>query len=103
MPLEPRQLPAIRRKIGMVFQDSENQLFMPTVLDDVTFGPLNNGMTPDEAGRRARSALASVAMEAAAGRAPYHLSAGEKEPPLPALAMDPGDLVLDERLLRSIP
>jgi energy-coupling factor transporter ATP-binding protein EcfA2 len=90
--------PAIRRKVGMVFQDSDSQLFMPTVIDDVSFGPLNCGATPQEAVDRALQALDRVAMRAAAGRAPYHLSAGEKKRVAIAgvLAMEPEILVLDE-------
>jgi energy-coupling factor transporter ATP-binding protein EcfA2 len=90
--------PAIRRKVGMVFQDSDSQLFMPTVIDDVSFGPLNCGATPQEAVDRALEALDRVGMRAAAGRAPYHLSAGEKKRVAIAgvLAMEPEILVLDE-------
>jgi cobalt/nickel transport system ATP-binding protein len=88
----------IRRKIGMVFQDSESQLFMPTVLEDVAFGPLNHGLTPHEAIHRATGALERVGMSASANKAPYHLSAGEKKRVAIAgiLAMDPEILVLDE-------
>lgn len=91
-------LPLIRRKVGMVFQDSESQLFMPTVLEDVAFGPLNRGASPAEAVKRAHEALATVGIDNAAGRAPYHLSAGEKKRVAIAgiLAMDPEILVLDE-------
>src|SRR5262249_41353287 len=71
--------PMIRQKVGMVFQDSESQLVMPTVLEDVAFGPLNLGLSALEAEKRARDALALVGMDGAAGRAPYHLSAGEKK------------------------
>ena len=90
--------PMIRQKVGMVFQDSESQLFMPTVLEDVAFGPLNLGLSALEAEKRARDALARVGMDGAAGRAPYHLSAGEKKRVAIAgiLAMRPEILVLDE-------
>ena len=91
-------LPAIRRKIGLVFQDSESQLFMPTVLEDVAFGPLNLGMSGAEAAGQAKAALEQVGMAAAVDRAPYHLSAGEKKRVAIAgiLAMKPEILVLDE-------
>jgi cobalt/nickel transport system ATP-binding protein len=98
MPVVKKHLPAIRRKIGLVFQDSESQLFMPSVLEDVTFGPLNAGVTPQDAVRRALAALETVGMAEAASKAPYHLSAGEKKRVAIAgiLAMDPEILVLDE-------
>jgi len=88
----------VRRKIGLVFQDSESQLFMPTVLEDVAFGPLNHGLTREQALERAKAALAQVGMSAASGKAPYHLSAGEKKRVAIAgiLAMEPDILVLDE-------
>jgi cobalt/nickel transport system ATP-binding protein len=87
-----------RQKIGMVFQDSDSQLFMPTVLEDVAFGPLNLGLEPSEAAARAREALNQVGMSAAAARAPWHLSAGEKKRVAIAgiLAMRPEILILDE-------
>ena len=98
LPLERRNLPAIRRKIGLVFQDSESQLFMPTVLEDVAFGPINRGLSRHQALERAMAALTTVGMEAAAARAPYHLSAGEKKRVAIAgiLATDPEILALDE-------
>jgi energy-coupling factor transporter ATP-binding protein EcfA2 len=88
----------IRRKIGLVFQDSDSQLFMPTVIDDVSFGPLNQGLGAVEAAQRALSALERVGMAAAVGKAPYHLSAGEKKRVAIAgvLAMEPEILLLDE-------
>ena len=98
MPVNKQNGPLVRRKIGMVFQDSDSQLFMPTVIDDVSFGPLNHGAAPKEAVERALAALERVGMTAAAGKAPYHLSAGEKKRVAIAgvLAMDPEILVLDE-------
>jgi cobalt/nickel transport system ATP-binding protein len=88
----------IRRKVGVVFQDSDSQLFMPTVLEDVTFGLLNRGSDAPSATTRALAALEVVGMSAAASRAPYHLSSGEKKRVAIAgiLAMDPEILVLDE-------
>jgi cobalt/nickel transport system ATP-binding protein len=98
LPVDKTNLPAIRRKLGIVFQDSESQLFMPTVLEDVAFGPLNLGMPPAAANSCARDMLRQVGMEAAAGKAPYHLSAGEKKRVAIAgiLAMQPDILALDE-------
>jgi cobalt/nickel transport system ATP-binding protein len=98
MSTEKDNLPEIRRRIGMVFQDSDEQLFMPTVLEDVTFGPLNLGLTPEQAQERARVALERVGMSAVISKAPYHLSAGEKRRVAIAgvLAMDPEILILDE-------
>jgi energy-coupling factor transporter ATP-binding protein EcfA2 len=96
--VRPPNLPEIRRRIGIVFQDSESQLFMPTVIEDVAFGLLNHGVEPERAASIARSALEKVGMAAAAARAPYHLSAGEKKRVAIAgvLAMTPEILVLDE-------
>lgn len=98
MELTKANLSDIRRKVGIVFQDSESQLFMPTVLEDVAFGLLNHGMEADRAVGLARSALQKVGMEAAGDKAPYHLSAGEKKRVAIAgiLAMSPEILVLDE-------
>jgi cobalt/nickel transport system ATP-binding protein len=98
LPVVPKNLAAVRRKIGLVFQDSESQLFMPTVLEDVAFGPMNHGLSPEKAAERAMTALAQVGMAEAAGKAPYHLSAGQKKRVAIAgiLALDPEILVLDE-------
>jgi len=98
MQLSKDTLPRIRQKIGLVFQDSETQLFMPTVLEDVAFGPLNLGLSPAEAVDRAHHALHQTGMAEAARRAPYHLSAGEKKRVAIAgiLAMQPEILILDE-------
>ena len=98
LPVDKPNLAAIRNKVGLVFQDSESQLFMPTVLEDVAFGLLNRGMNAHEASERAKAALDTVGMAAAAARAPYHLSAGEKKRVAIAgvLTMEPEILVLDE-------
>ena len=91
-------LAAVRSKIGMVFQDSDEQLFMPTVLEDVAFGPMNQGSTREQATAKAKAALQQAGMEHALDKAPYHLSAGEKRKVALAgvLAMQPDILVLDE-------
>ncbi len=88
----------IRQTVGFVFQDADDQLFMPTVEEDVAFGPLNLGLPADEVRRRAREALATVGAEHLAPRAPYRLSGGEKRAVAIAgvLAMSPSILVLDE-------
>jgi len=98
MPVERETLTSIRQKVGLVFQDSDNQLFMPTVLEDVAFGPLNLGLAAGEARARALEALEQVGAFDLGGRAPYHLSAGEKKRVAIAgiLAMRPEILVLDE-------
>lgn len=89
---------AVRRAVGMVFQDPDDQLFMPTVLEDVAFGPLNAGLPPDEVERRAAAALERVGMGHLRNRPPYKLSAGEKRSVAIAtvLAMSPDVLVMDE-------
>jgi len=98
VPVRPNTLAQVRQKVGLVFQDSDNQLFMPTVLEDVAFGPLNLGLEREQARTRALDALAAVGMAHASGKAPYHLSAGEKKRVAIAgiLAMNPEILVLDE-------
>ncbi len=96
--VNPENLPQIRRLVGMVFQDSDSQLFMPSVLEDVAFGPAVRGYAPAESRERAREALEKVAMTALADRAPWQLSAGEKKRAALAgvLACEPELLVLDE-------
>jgi cobalt/nickel transport system ATP-binding protein len=98
MEVNQKNLPEIRRKVGVVFQDSDEQLFMPTVLEDVAFGPLNLGLEPKEALSRAAICLEQAGIAAAAGKSPYHLSAGEKRRVAIAgvIAMSPEILVLDE-------
>lgn len=94
-----RNLAEIRRMVGIVFQDSDEQLFMPTVLEDAMFGPLNLDWPAQQAEQRAREALARVGIgEDLLERPPFHLSAGEKRRVALAgvLAMQPRLLLLDE-------
>jgi len=88
----------IRRRVGIVFQDPDDQLFMPTVAQDVAFGPANLGLTPSEIDQRVEEALTAVGMLEFADRAPHHLSFGQRRRVAVAtvLAMKPEILVLDE-------
>jgi cobalt/nickel transport system ATP-binding protein len=91
-------LKEIRRRVGLVFQDPDDQLFMPTVREDVAFGPANLGLRGSELEDRVEAALAAVGMERHAARPPHHLSFGQRRRVAVAtvLAMDPEILVLDE-------
>jgi len=94
-----QNLREIRRRVGLVFQDADEQLFMPTVLEDVMFGPLNLGLSVGEAESRAVHVLKDVGITAdLLGRAPFNLSAGEKRRVALAgvLVMEPQLLLLDE-------
>ncbi len=84
--------------MGLVFQDPDDQLFMPSVREDIEFGPLNMGLDRDEVRRRVDGALGAVRMERAIDRAPHQLSQGERRRVAIAtvLAMEPRLLVLDE-------
>jgi cobalt/nickel transport system ATP-binding protein len=97
-PLTRENINAVRRSVGMVFQDPDDQLFMPTVFDDVAFGPLNLGLPDDEVEKRVFQALDTVGMTHLAKRPPYKLSGGEKRSVAIAtvLAMSPDILVMDE-------
>jgi cobalt/nickel transport system ATP-binding protein len=88
----------VRRRVGVVFQDPDDQLFMTTVRQDVEFGPANHGVTGAELGDRVASALEAVGLAHAADRAPHHLSVGERRRAAIAtvLAMEPEVVVLDE-------
>jgi cobalt/nickel transport system ATP-binding protein len=91
-------LKELRRRVGIVFQDPDDQLFMPTVRDDVAFGPANLGISGANLDARVDSALRAVGMAAYAERPPHHLSFGQRRRVAIAtvLAMDPDILVLDE-------
>ncbi len=98
LPVGRGTLREIRRRVGIVFQDPDDQLFMPTVRDDVAFGPANLGLRGDELEARVQHALAQVGMEGSADRPPHHLSFGQRRRVAVAtvLAMQPEILVLDE-------
>lgn len=98
LPVEEAHLTQVRRQVGLLFQDADDQLFMPSVREDVAFGPANLGLRGDELERRVDAALAAVGAGTVADRAPHHLSGGEKRRVALAgvLAMDPAVLVLDE-------
>lgn len=97
-PLNKGTLPQIRRTVGMVFQDPDDQLFMPTVYDDVAFGPLNLGLAGADLDACVTGALERVGAGHLAKKAPYHLSGGEKKRVAIAtvLSMWPDILVMDE-------
>ncbi|AFM25867.1 energy-coupling factor ABC transporter ATP-binding protein [Desulfomonile tiedjei] len=88
----------IRGRIGFLFQDADDQLFCPTVLEDVAFGPLNMGKSPEEAKRIVRETLRTLKLEGFEERITYKLSGGEKRLVSLAtvLAMEPEVLILDE-------
>lgn len=96
--LRRENLPAIRAMVGLVFQNPDDQLFSPTVFEDVAFGPLHMGLPMDEVERRVHSALEAVRMTGFKDRLSHHLSVGEKKRIAIAtvLSMDPQILVLDE-------
>ena len=93
-----KSLKEVRRRVGVVFQDPDDMLFMPTVEQDVAFGPSNLGLSGDEVRKRVERALTAVGMEGTGGRAPHHLSFGQRKRVATAavLSMEPEVLVLDE-------
>ncbi|GAA2215136.1 ABC transporter ATP-binding protein [Nonomuraea monospora] len=97
-PVAKDTLKEVRQRVGLVFQDPDDQLFMPTVRDDVAFGPANAGLRGAELDRVVTGALERVGMLEAADRPPHHLSFGQRRRVAVAtvLAMSPEILVLDE-------
>jgi cobalt/nickel transport system ATP-binding protein len=97
-PRDRAALSEVRRRVGVVFQDPDDQLFMPTVADDVAFGPANLGLRGAALAERVDEALAAVGMSEHRDRAPHHLSFGQRRRVAVAtvLAMRPSLLVLDE-------
>jgi cobalt/nickel transport system ATP-binding protein len=91
-------LKQVRSRIGCCLENPEDQLFMPTLFDDVAFGPLNMGLKSDEVKQRVDCALAKVGLNGMAQRAPHHLSAGQKRAAAIAtvLSMSPKIITLDE-------
>ncbi|KUM69651.1 energy-coupling factor ABC transporter ATP-binding protein [Streptomyces griseorubiginosus] len=98
LPVDKQHMAEIRRRVGIVFQDPDDQLFMPTVREDVAFGPAAAGLKGDELEARVRTALEQVGMAEFAHRPPHHLSFGQRRRVAAAtvLAMEPEILVLDE-------
>ena len=93
-----KTLPMIRQRLGMVFQNPDDQLFMTTVYDDVAFGPRNYNMDEKEVDKRVKEALEAVGIAHLKDRAPYKLSGGEKRSAAIAavLSMQPDILIMDE-------
>ncbi|MCL2645671.1 MAG: energy-coupling factor ABC transporter ATP-binding protein [Phycisphaerales bacterium] len=93
-----KHLPEVRRRVGLLFQDANDQLFCPTVFEDVAFGPMQLGLSEQAMRERVKEALEKVGMAGYEGRLPHHLSSGEKRRVCLAgvLACEPSILVLDE-------
>jgi cobalt/nickel transport system ATP-binding protein len=98
LPVVKKNLAEVRRRVGVVFQDPDDQLFLGTVRQDVAFGPANLGLRGAELDRRVTEALEKVGMAEFADRPPHHLSFGQRRRVAVAtvLAMEPEILVLDE-------
>lgn len=96
--MQRENLPAIRQTLGYVLQDSDNQMFMPTVLEDMMFGPVNYGATRQQAEHRADTVLARLGMSHLKNRHNHRLSGGEKRMAAIAtiLAMEPKAILMDE-------
>jgi len=98
LPMTRENLPAIRRILGYVLQDSDNQMFMPTVLEDMIFGPMNYGMSRREAEEKADEVLRRLKIEHLKTRQNHKISGGEKRMAAIAtiLAMEPRAVLMDE-------
>jgi len=98
MEVNKENLSQVRAMVGMVFQSPEDQLFSPTVFDDVAYGPIYQGLSPEVIQDRVRQALDAVGMSEYGGRVSHHLSLGEKKRIAIAtvLSMQPEVLILDE-------
>ena len=98
IPVDGKNLKEIRKRVGLVFQSPEDQLFCPTVFDDVAFGPLNMGLGEEDVRRRVTKALETMGLKGFEGRSAHHLSEGEKKRVALAtvLSMDSEILALDE-------
>ena len=98
MPVTKQNLSVIRQKIGFVLQDSDNQMFMPTVYEDMIFGPRNYGLTREEADARVDRVLKELGLESLKYRHNHKISGGEKRMAAIAtiLAMEPEMIVMDE-------
>jgi len=96
--LSRRTTAEVRNRCGMIFENPDDQLFMPTLLDDVAFGPLNQGYEPSQAEARSRAAIAAVGLAGLESRSGHHLSAGQKRSAALAtvLSMNVKLLLLDE-------
>jgi len=98
LPVARENLREIRRRVGLVFQDPDDQLFSPTVFDDVAFGPLNMGLSREEVAEAVNRALREVGLAGLERKSAFHLSFGQKKRAAIAtvLSMNPDLLVLDE-------
>lgn len=96
--LNKKNVREIRKRVGLVFQDPENQLFMSTVFDDIAFGPINMGLSKEEVHKKVKLALKKVGLDGYEDRCPHHLSFGEKKKISVAtvLSIEPEILLLDE-------
>jgi len=97
-PIDPKKVHEMPKKIGIVFQDPDDMLFMPLLFDDVAFGPINIGIEKDEVKRRAKDSLLRVGLAGYGSRVSHHLSGGEKKRAAIAtvLSMDPEIIAMDE-------